>query len=161
MVDGPHLLHTAKKFLLPNSMVHLPAVLEMVGTLRKKSTKRFYLCIYIYILLSLLLYIIDIHDDPNIPLLPASWRPRIMCVNSRPAYVFNFLFSFSSLQRLTYFRYQNAPILSTHRICLQFLSMIMSYPSSLWNSQTASLNELVFVSLLKTLLVQLPNGHQD
>ena len=64
-------------------------------------------------------------------------------------------------ERLTYFRYQNAPILSKHRICLQFLSMIMSYPSSLSNSQTASLNELVFVSLLKTLLAQLPNGHQD
>ena len=157
MVDGPHLLHTAKFHLLPNSMVHLPALLERVGTLRKKSAKRFYLYIY----LGLLLYIIDIHDDPNIPLLAASWRLRVVCVNSRPAYVFNFLFSFSSLQRLTYFRYQNAPILSTHRICLQFLSMIMSYPSSLWNSQTASLNELVFVSLLKTLLVQLPNGHQD
>ena len=133
MVDGPHLLHTAKKFLLPNSMVHLPAVLEMVGTLRKKSTKRFYLCIYIYISFSAFYYILLTYMMIQIFLycLPASWRPRIVCVNSRPAYVFNFLFSFSSLQRLTYFRYQNAPILSTHRICLQFLSMIMSYPSSL------------------------------
>ena len=65
MVDGPHLLHTAKKFLLENSMVQLPAVLERVGTLRKKSAKRF------YIPLGLLLYIIDIHDDANIPLPPA------------------------------------------------------------------------------------------
>ena len=102
MVDGPHLLHTAKFHLLPNSMVHLPALLERVGTLRKKSAKRFYLYIY----LGLLLYIIDIHDDPNIPLLAASWRLRVVCVNSRPAYVFNFPFSFSSLQsnHLSYWR---------------------------------------------------------